>query len=181
VTAPPSEVGDVIGAQMADENNPGGVLLIDQTISGFKLPLAVVFGGTFTLSASGGGSGEPVAYAASGACSVAAGGNLLSFTGTGMCQVTPSEAGNASFAPAPDLTLSVTVAKATATVTIDAASLRQIYDGSAKTIATTTSPGGLQVDLSFTGTPQSAGSYPVDATINDVNLQRIRERDADHR
>ncbi|MBW8866801.1 MAG: hypothetical protein JF610_05610 [Acidobacteria bacterium] len=167
MSAPPSELGEFIGAQMAAENNPGAVVLIDQTISGFKLPVAPVFGDAFALTASGGGSGEPVTYAASGACSIS--GSNLSFTGTGMCMVTASQAGNISFAAAPDLTLTVGVAKAPATVSFDAPSLDQVYDGTAKTVATTTTPPGLAVDLTFTGTPQAAGSYAVTATIADVN------------
>jgi hypothetical protein len=167
ISAPPSELGDFIGAQMAAENNPGAAVLIDQTISGFKLPVAPVFGDAFALTASGGGSGAPVGYAASGACTVS--GRDLSFTGTGMCMVTASQAGNASFAAAPDLTLTVNVAKAPATVSFDAASLHQVYDGTAKTVSTTTTPPGLAVEITFTGTPHDAGSYAVTATITDVN------------
>jgi hypothetical protein len=83
--------------------------------------------------------------------------------------VTASQAGNASFAAAPDLTLTVNVAKAPATVSFDAASLHQVYDGTAKTVSTTTTPPGLAVEITFTGTPHDAGSYAVTATITDVN------------
>ena len=64
-----------------------------------------------------------------------------------------------------------TIAKAAATVTFTAGTLSQTYDGSVKTVATTTTPSGLTVDPSFTGTPKDAGSYPVTATINDTNYQ----------
>ena len=165
----PGEVGDFIGAQMAAENNPGAVLLIDQTITGLTLPVAPKFGDTFVLTATGGGSGIAVAYAANGACSVPVGGSLLSFTGTGTCFVTASQAGNAAYAAAPPIPLNVTVGKASATVTFFAASLSQTYDGTLKTVSATTTPGGLTVDLSVTGTPLAAGSYPVTATINDLN------------
>jgi hypothetical protein len=83
--------------------------------------------------------------------------------------VTASQDGNASYVPAWPITLTENVAKATASVTFDAGTLSQTYDGTAKTVATTTLPGGLLVDLAFTGTPQAAGSYPVTATINDLN------------
>ena len=63
------------------------------------------------------------------------------------------------------------IGKATATVTFNAGTLSQTYDGSVKTVATTTTPSGLTVDPSFTGTPKDAGSYPVTATINDTNYQ----------
>jgi hypothetical protein len=60
--------------------------------------------------------------------------------------------------------------KASATVTFDAGTLSQTYTGTVKTVATTTSPAGLPVNVVFTGTPQNAGSYPVTATINDPNF-----------
>jgi IPT/TIG domain. len=64
----------------------------------------------------------------------------------------------------------VTVPKASATVTFDPATLSQTYDGTVKTVSTTTSPAGLPVDVVFTGTPQNAGSYPVTARINDTHF-----------
>ena len=63
----------------------------------------------------------------------------------------------------------LTIARAGAAVTFDAATLSQTYDGSVKTVSATTSPAGLAVDVVVTGTPQNAGSYPVTATINDPN------------
>ena len=71
----------------------------------------------------------------------------------------------------PDTSKTLTVTKATATVTFNAGTLSQTYDDTVKTVATTTNPAGLTVNLSFTGTPQNVGSYPVTATINDANYQ----------
>lgn len=66
-----------------------------------------------------------------------------------------------------DSVLSVT--KAAATVSFVTSTLSQVYDGSVKTVATATDPGGLTVDVAFTGTPQDAGTYDVSATIADAN------------
>jgi hypothetical protein len=112
-TAPgPGELGDFIGAQMAAANLGGDVVLINQTIN-FSLPASVRFGDpALTLTATGGGSGNAVTFAANGNCSVA--GNLLTTTGAGSCLVTASQAGNASFAPAAPVTLNLSVAKAVA-------------------------------------------------------------------
>lgn len=57
------------------------------------------FGATLTLSATGGASGLPVTFSASGVCTVGAG-NVLSFTSAGSCTVTASQGGNAAWAAA---------------------------------------------------------------------------------
>jgi hypothetical protein len=168
----PGELGDYVGSQMAADNLAGAAVLIDQAITGFTLPATLTFGDpAFTVSGTGGASGNPVTFSASGACAILdpANANVVSITGTGLCEVIASQAGNAAYAPAPLVTETVTVEKAAATVAFDAGTLHQTYDGLVKTVSTTTSPVGLQVDISFTGTPQGAGSYPVTATINELN------------
>jgi hypothetical protein len=166
----PGELGAYAGAQMAADNLAGAAVLIDQAITGFTLPATLTFGDpAFAVSATGGASGNAVTFNASGACALLVPGNFVTITGTGLCEVIASQAGNAGYAPAPPVTLTVNVEKQTATVSFDAATLHQIYDGTLKTVTTTTSPVGLQVDVSFTGTPLGAGAYPVTATINELN------------
>jgi hypothetical protein len=53
-------------------------------------------------------------------------------------------------------------------------SLSQTYDGTAKQLTATTTPGGLAVGLTYNGSvtvPINAGSYTVIGTINDANYQ----------
>lgn len=66
----------------------------------------------FTLSASGGGSGNPVQFTTSGVCTNSGGnGSLLSLTGaTGTCSVTASQDGDMNFLPAAPVTRTFTVA-----------------------------------------------------------------------
>jgi VCBS repeat protein/FG-GAP repeat protein len=105
----PGELGDYIGAQMAAQNL-GAAVLITQTISGFTLPASLRFGDApFPLRATGGGSGNPVTFTASGACSVPPNGTVATITGVGTCTVTAAQAGNISFAPAAPVTLSAAV------------------------------------------------------------------------
>ncbi|MDB6127764.1 MAG: autotransporter-associated beta strand repeat protein, partial [Verrucomicrobia bacterium] len=61
------------------------------------------------------------------------------------------------------------IQKAAATVTLG--NLNQVYDGSAKTITTTTNPSGVSLAVSYSsGTPPTAvGSYAVAATVTDPN------------
>ena len=138
-----------------------------QTIS-FTLPAGPFrFGDApFAVSASS-TSGLPVAFQASGACSLA--GTTVTITGTGMCQVTASQGGDADWEPAADVIQNTTIGKGEATVSFDELTLAQTFDGTVKTVSTSTTPGGLTVVLSFTGTPQNAGSYPVTATVDDPN------------
>src|SRR5262249_27657123 len=60
----------------------------------------------FALLATGGGSTQPVVYAASGTCTIS--GNIVTITGAGTCTVTASQAGDANYNPAPTLTQTFT-------------------------------------------------------------------------
>ncbi len=69
------------------------------------------------------------------------------------------------------------VAKATATVTLDTASLDQTYDGTVKAVTATTSPPGLGLTFAYSQgghpvtSPVAAGIYNVTATNLDPNYQ----------
>ena len=65
---------------------------------------------------------------------------------------------------------SLVIGKANATVTLG--SLSAIYDGSAKSVSATTSPGGLTVDFTYDSSetaPTNAGTYAVVGTIRSDN------------
>ncbi len=62
--------------------------------------------------------------------------------------------------------------KATATITLGG--LLQTYDGSPKSVAATTTPGGLPLDISYDGSPTppvNAGSHPLVASVTSPNYQ----------
>ena len=69
----------------------------------------------------------------------------------------------------------LTVNQATATVSFDASSLSQTYDGSALFATATTMPAGLTLDFAYQQSrtpvvnPTNAGDYDVTATIDDPN------------
>lgn len=77
---------------------------IDQTITFTSTPPSPsAVGGTYTVTATGGGSGNPVVFSIDGASSVGAcsiNGNLVSFTSTGTCIINANQAGNAQYSPA---------------------------------------------------------------------------------
>ncbi|OAQ38844.1 hypothetical protein A5893_12425 [Pedobacter psychrophilus] len=90
--------------------------------------------------------------------------------GVGMSTITASQAGNASYDAAADATQTLTVNKATATLTLS--NLTPTYDGAAKSATVTTSPVGLSgVTITYDGSataPTLAGTYAVVAKlIND--------------
>jgi hypothetical protein len=64
----------------------------------------------FTVSASGGGSGNPVTFTAAGNCTVS--GDLVTLTAAGSCTITASQAGNVNYLPAASVSRSFTIAPA---------------------------------------------------------------------
>ncbi|MGH8020452.1 MAG: MBG domain-containing protein [Opitutaceae bacterium] len=98
-------------------------------------------------------------------------------TSTGVISGTPTAAGmyaveitaTNSFGTGEDEVV-VTIGKANATVTLS--NLSQTYDGSIKFVDTSTSPAGLEVDVTYDGSgtaPADAGTYAVEAAIDDAD------------
>ena len=95
--------------------------LANQTITNFAAaPTSPVYapGGSFTVSATGGGSGNPVTFTSSSpSCTVSVGGSTVSIVSAGTCNLTANQAGNASYTAATPVQLPVTIAKAPQTLT----------------------------------------------------------------
>lgn len=86
-----------------------------QAITGFAAtPAAPVYtpGGSFSVSATGGASGNPVTFASTtpGVCTVA--GSTVTMVSAGACGLTADQAGNASYGTAPQATLNVSIGAA---------------------------------------------------------------------
>ena len=90
---------------------------IDQAINvTTHAPASAVYNTQFTVAATGGGSGNPVTFSSSGACT----NNGATFTmtsGTGTCTVRYDQAGNTNYNPAPQVTETVNAQKAGQTIT----------------------------------------------------------------
>jgi hypothetical protein len=70
-------------------------------------PSPALTGGSYTPAATGGGSGNPVTFSidpasTTGACSISSGG-VVSFTAAGTCVIDANQAGNANYAPVPQV------------------------------------------------------------------------------
>jgi hypothetical protein len=90
----------------------------DQTITVTQhAPATAAFGSSFTVAATGGGSGNAVTFSSSGACSNS-GATFTMTSGAGTCTVSYDQAGNANYNPAPEVTEAVTAQKADQTITV---------------------------------------------------------------
>ena len=127
-----------------------------QTIT-FTPPATGAVGGGTTLSATGGGSGNPVTFtvdgtSTAGACTLT--GTALTYTGVGNCVVDANQAGNANYNAAPQVQQTITVGKGAQTITF--------------TPPTTGTVGG-GTTLSATG---GASGNPVTFTIDGIVHRR---------
>jgi Kelch motif len=158
-------------AHLGSSNTPAASLTVnktDQTINFAALQNKTYGDTAFTVSATGGASGNPVTFTAgpSGVCSSSApNGSTITITGAGTCTVTAQQAGNADYNAAADVPQSFTVNKADAIIHVTA--YHATYDGNPHTATgTATGVGGadLSASLTLTGTTHTnAGDYPSDA------------------
>ena len=70
-------------------------------------PASAVYDASFTVAATGGGSGNAVTFSSSGGCSNV-GATFTMTSGTGACTVKYDQAGNANYSAAPTVTETVT-------------------------------------------------------------------------
>ena len=125
--------------------------LLAQAISFSPLSSPVTYGsGPFVLSATGGGSGNPVTF------SVLSGpghtvGNLLYADGPGAIVVAADQAGNADYSAAPEVAQSVVVNVATRTVGVSCSPNPTTYGASSTTCTATASAGAGSMVFTYNG------------------------------
>ncbi len=143
----------------------------DQTIT-FGALAAKVFGdAAFTLGATA-SSNLAVTYASSNTGVATVSGSTVTIVGGGAATITASQAGDVNYDAAVNATQTLTVAKAAATVALDAATLAQGYNGAARVVTATTTPASIPVVITYDGAstaPTNVGSYAVVATIDSNN------------
>jgi carboxypeptidase family protein/Big-like domain-containing protein len=101
-------------------------------------PASAVFNGQFTVAATGGGSGNPVAFSSSGACSNT-GATFTMTSGTGTCSVKYDQAGNGNYNAAPHVVETVSAQKADQSITVTAhAPASAVYNTGFSVAATAT-------------------------------------------
>gem|GEM_PF-5970547 len=161
------------GTYQGTANGTLTVAQAPQTISFPAIPDQLATA-SVNLSATGGGSGNAVTFAVTSGPAVITSGNVLTFTGAGSVTITAAQAGGANHLAAQEVQRTFNVGKATATVALS--NLTQTFNGTARTVTTTTTPAGLSVTLTYNGSataPTDAGNYAVSATISDAIYQGI--------
>ncbi|HXU17948.1 MAG TPA: kelch repeat-containing protein [Terriglobales bacterium] len=137
----------------------------------------------FTVSATGGASGNPVTFTASpaGVCSSGGtNGSTITITGAGNCTVTAHQAGNANYAAATDVPQSFTVNPATPTVTVTDPT--PTYDGSphAATATAVGVDGHTAVSGTFSFTYDGSSTAPTNAKTSYAVVASFTSTDANY-
>jgi hypothetical protein len=149
----------------------------DQTISFGTLANKTFGDSAFTVSATGGASGNPVTFSvgATDPCTRSgSSGATITIIGVGTCTVTANQAGNASYNAASPVSRSFTIAKASST-TVVTCPVSVTYNGSAQTpcSASATGAGGLSQSPTViyaanttAGTATASAAFAGDANHN---------------
>ncbi len=133
----------------------------------------------FTVSATA-SSGLPVTFTSGTPATCSLSGSTVTLLAAGDCTLTASQGGDDTWNRAPDVTQTVSTAKATALVTIDCTTGAPVtYTGLGLTPCTATAKDGsgndltVTIDITYDGaaTAVHAGTYEVVATVNDANYQ----------
>jgi hypothetical protein len=133
-------------------SNSLNVSAADQTINFGPLADKLTTDPPFTVSATGGGSGNPVTFSTgSSACSVS--GTTVTILSSGMCSIDANQAGNSNYNAAVQVTQSFSISKASQTITFPAIADFSWSGGSATLTATASS--GLAVSYSVLSGPCS--------------------------
>jgi sugar lactone lactonase YvrE len=143
----------------------------DQTITFAALPARTYRDADVELSATA-SSGLPVSFASSTPAVATVVAGSLHIVGAGNTTISASQSGDANWNPAPDVPRSLTVNKATATVTLSG--LNHIYDRTPRSATVATDPLGLTVTVTYAGSataPLAAGEYAVAASVVEANWQ----------
>jgi DNA/RNA endonuclease G (NUC1) len=163
-TAPVNAGSYAIAAAVTDANYTGsiaGTLVVDKAVATVALAgLATTYDGSarvVTATTTPAGLATSVTYDGSAAAPVNAGSYAIAAAVT-----------DANYLGSASGTL--VVAKAPATLAFSGTA--QIYDGSAKPVAITTTPAGLATSLTYDGAasaPTNAGTYALAASVTDAN------------
>jgi len=135
--------------------------LAAQTI-GFtaSAPASAAFNSSFTVSATGGGSGNAVTFTSSGACSNLVGTYTMT-SGTGTCSVIANQAGNANYSAASPVTQTVNATLAAQTITFPAIPTQ---NGPGTVTLAATASSGLTVSYAVTSGPATVSGNIVTTT-----------------
>jgi hypothetical protein len=146
------------------------VVKASQTITFTSTPPSpAIFGGTYTPSATGGASGNPVTFSidpssGSGACSISAG--TVSFTGVGLCVIDANQAGSANYVPAPEVQQSFSITKASQTITFTSTPPSPALFGGTYTPSATGGASGNPVTFSIDSSSTAGACWILNGKVS---------------
>jgi len=127
-------------------------------------PETAVYNTSFTVAATGGGSGNPVTYSSEGACTNV-GATFTMTSGTGTCTVKYDQAGSDNYNAAPQVTEGVTANKAGQTITVNPYAPSSAAYNTSFTVAATASS-GLGVAITASGACSGSGTDSAKITMS---------------
>ena len=169
----------VLTASQAGDGNYNAAAIVQQNVAASQASQTISFDplgnktfgdADFTVSATGGASGNAVTFGAAGDCTLS--GSTVHITGAGDCTVRASQSGIANYAAAHDVPRSFTIDKAASVVTVTCDAGPFVYKGSAFTpcSANVTGVGGLgqSLDVDYSnnvgaGTATASATFAEDA------------------
>ncbi|HMG86783.1 MAG TPA: choice-of-anchor D domain-containing protein [Terracidiphilus sp.] len=120
-------------------------------------PASAAYKTSFTVAATGGPSGNPVKFTSSGACSNS-GATYTMTSGTGTCSVIANEAGNSSYAAAPQVTKTVNATQLAQTITFTTNPPASAAFKTTFTVAATGGASGNAVSFTSSGACSNSGA-----------------------
>jgi hypothetical protein len=120
-------------------------------------PASAVFNMSFSVAATGGGSGNLVTFSSVGACSNI-GATFTMTSGTGTCSVRYDQAGDANFEPATQVVESVTAVKASQSITVAQHAPASAVFNTSFSVAATGGASGNAVTFSSSGSCSNTGA-----------------------
>jgi len=160
--APPGTAGSTVrlhytvGADTSPDVPEDDFAYTSQAISFTTTPPSpALAGGTYTVAATGGASGNAVVFSTAGACTVA--GQVVSFTGAGTCTIYADQAGDAVYPAAPRVEQSTAVVQASQVIAFTTTPPSPALAGGSYTVGATGGASGNPVVFTTTGACTVAG------------------------
>ncbi|MGA2805488.1 MAG: kelch repeat-containing protein [Acidimicrobiales bacterium] len=182
-----------VGKCVVDANQAGSADYlaapqVQQTINVGKAPQTITFtssppsgatvGSTYTLTATGGPSGNAVTFTTSSVCTVS--GSTVSFTGVGECVIDANQAGDADYLPAPQVQQKITVGKAAQTITFTSRPPSDATVGVTYTVTATGGPSRNAVTFTTSSVCTVSGSTVSFIGVGECVIDANQAGDADY-
>ncbi len=143
-------------------------------------PATAAYGSGFSVAASGGGSGNPVTFSSGGACTNT-GADFTMSSGTGTCTVTYGQAGDGQYAAAPEVTETVSAAKADQAIVITLHAPFSATYGTGFSVAASGGGSGNPVTFSSSGVcSRSVGTFTMTSGTGTCTVRFDQAGDANH-